>query len=380
MPDRVLNAMHRAAPDIYGGEIVTLTDSVLADLARLAGTAGHAVLYIANGHGAWEAAIANLLLPGDHVLVLVTGRFGLGWAETARRMGIEVELLDYGFRAPADPDRLESRLRNDPERTIRAVFTVQTDTGSSVRNDIRALRAAIDATGHPARLAVDCIASFASEAFHMDDWGVDVALAACQKGLMTPPGLALTFHNAATHAKRVACTSPYWDWGPRVSPELFHQRFAGTPPTHHLYGLREALDMILVEEGRDAVWRRHAIFAAAVWAAVDTWGTSGSLELNIADPAARSHSVTAIRTAPGDGRRLQDWCAAQAGLSLGVGMAAPGEDSADFFRIGHMGHIDPPMLLGTLATIEAGMIALGISHGEGGAAAAATVLARAVAT
>ena len=377
MPDRVLNAMHRAAPDIYSADLIAMTDTVLADLARLAGTAGHAVTYIANGHGAWEAANANLFLPGDHVLVLATGRFGPGWAETARRMGMEVDILDFGFRAPADPDRLEARLREDTDRSIRAVLTVQTDTASSVRNDIPALRAAIDASGHPALFAVDCIASLACEPFRMDEWGVDVALAACQKGLMTPPGLAFTFHNARAHEGRVACTSPYWDWGPRVAPELFYQRFGGTPPTHHLYGLREALDMILHEEGLDAVWHRHEVFAAAVWAAVTCWGAAGDLELNVPDPAARSHAVTTIRTGPGDGKRLQDWCAETAGLSLGIGIVPPGFDSSAFFRIGHMGHLDPPMLLGTLATIEAGLIALGIAHQSGGASAAAAVLARA---
>ena len=130
MPDRVLNAMHRAAPDIYSADLIAMTDTVLADLARLAGTAGHAVTYIANGHGAWEAANANLFLPGDQVLVLATGRFGPGWAETARRMGMEVDILDFGFRDPADPDRLEARLREDTEHNIRAVLTVQTDTAS----------------------------------------------------------------------------------------------------------------------------------------------------------------------------------------------------------------------------------------------------------
>lgn len=377
IPDRVLNAMHRAAPDIYGAELITMTDTVLADLARLAGTIGHAVVYIANGHGAWEAANANLFLPGDRVLVLATGRFGPGWAETARRMGMEVEILDFGFHAQADPDRLEARLHADTGHDIRAVLTVQTDTASSVRNDIPALRAAIDTAGHPALFTVDCIASLACEPFEMDAWGVDVMVAACQKGLMTPPGLAFTFHNARAHAGRVACQSPYWDWGPRVAPELFYQRFGGTPPTHHLYGLREALDMIITEEGLDAVWRRHAIFASAVWAAVEAWGASGDLTLNIPDPAARSHAVTTIRTAPDDGQRLQAWCTQEAGLSLGIGMVPPGFDSSAFFRIGHMGHLDPPMLLGTLATIETGLIALGISHGSGGPRAAAEVLARA---
>ena len=176
---------------------------------------------------------------------------------------------------------------------------MQVDTASSVRNDVAAIRAALDAAGHPALLAVDSIACLACDRFEMDAWGVDVMVAACQKGLMTPPGLAFTFQGARAMAERVRCPSPYWDWGPRTAPEAYYQLFCGTAPTHHLYGLRAALDMILDEEGLEAVWRRHAVFARAVWAAVDAWGAEGALELNIADPGLRSHAVTTIRTAPG---------------------------------------------------------------------------------
>ena len=154
-----------------------------------------------------------------------------------------------------------------------------------------------------------------------------------------------------------------------------YERFCGTAPTHHLYGLRCALDMILVEEGLEAVWTRHAIFARAVWAAVDAWAAEGDLALNIADPALRSHAVTTIRTAAGDGARLRRWCAETAGVTLGIGLSVPGVDPDSVFRIGHMGHLNPPMLLGTLATIEAGLRVLGVRHGPGGAAAAGAVIA-----
>lgn len=219
IPDRVLNAMHRAAPNIYEGELIELTGTVLDDLCRVARTKGSVALYIGNGHAAWEASLANMLAPGQKALVLATGRFGHGWAMTARRMGIEVEVMDFGFRAAADPDRLETRLRADGAREIRAVLATQTDTASSACNDVPGLRAAMDAAGHPGLLAIDCVASLGCDRFEMDAWGVDVMVAACQKGLMTPPGVAFTFQNARALAERVPCLSPYWDWGPRVSPE-----------------------------------------------------------------------------------------------------------------------------------------------------------------
>lgn len=377
IPDRVLNAMHRAAPNIYEGDLIAMTESVLVDLRRVAGTEGKVALYIGNGHAAWEAAVANVLAPGDAALFLVTGRFGLGWANTARQMGVAAEVIDFGFEDTVDVARVAERLAADRAHALKAVFVVQSDTASSVLNDVRAVRAALDDAGHPALLAVDCVASLACDRFEMDAWGVDLIVAACQKGLMTPPGLAMTFHGPKAEAARVRCPSPYWDWEPRTAPAFYYQLFCGTAPTHHLYGLRAALDMILAEEGLEAVWARHATFARAVWAAVEAWGAGGALRLNIAEPALRSHAVTTIRTERGDGTRLRRWSAESAGLTLGIGLDVPGLDPDGVFRIGHMGHLNPPMVLGTLATIEAGLASLGIAHAPGGAAAAAAVVAEA---
>jgi alanine-glyoxylate transaminase / serine-glyoxylate transaminase / serine-pyruvate transaminase len=377
MPDRVLNAMHRAAPNIYEGELIATVETVRADLRRVARTTGEVAIYIGNGHAAWEAAVANLLAPGDLALVLATGRFALGWGETARKAGVETEVLDFGFRSAVDPDRLEARLRKDREGRIRAVLVVQTDTASSVRNDVPAIRAAIDAAGHPALLAVDCIASLGCEPFEMDAWGVDVMVTASQKGLMTPPGLAFTFHGEKAEAARVPARSATWDWEPRIRPQQFYQLFAGTAPTHHIFGLREALTMLLDEEGLEAAWERHAVHAGALWAAVEAWARGGAVELNIAGRGDRSRAVTTIRTAQGAAAALRRWCEAEAGLTLGVGLGGPGADERAIFRIGHMGHVDPPMLLGALATVEAGMKAVGIAHGGGGLSAAATAIAEA---
>lgn len=375
IPDRVLAAMHRPAPNIYEGALIEMTDTVIADLKRVAGTSHKVAVYIGNGHAAWEAAVANILAPGERALVVATGRFGLGWAEMARRMGVVVEVMDFGFRSGIDEGRVAERLRSDRGHEIKAVLAVQVDTASSVRNDVAALRRALDDAGHPALLAIDCIACLACDRFEMDALGVDVMVAACQKGLMTPPGLAFTFHGPRAEREGFRCASQYWDWGPRTEPDHFYQLFCGTAPTHHLYGLRCALDMILEEEGLEAVWARHALFARTVWAAVEAWGEGGALSLNIREPDLRSHAVTTIRTAPGDGTRLRRWCAETAGVTLGIGLSVPGIDTDSVFRIGHMGHLNPPMLLGTLATIEAGLMALDIPRGGGALEAAAREIA-----
>ena len=351
-PDRVLNAMHRIAPNIYEGELIELTARIKRDLQTVAATTGEALIYIANGHGGWEAALSNIVEPGDKLLFLVTGRFALGWSEVAARLGAEVELMDFGTAAAADPQALEDRLRADNAHEIRAVLICQTDTASSVRNDVAAIRQAIDAAGHPALFCVDCIASLACEPFEMDAWGVDVTISGSQKGLMTPPGLAFNHisQKAWEARKRVTRTTAYWDWTMRRDPEIFYMNFFGTAPTSHIFGLGEALDILLREEGLANTYARHEALAKSVWAAVDTWASGGPLTANIDDKSIRSWGMTAIWSGSADADGLRDWCEKEAGLTLGVGLALEANKNIPaqgLFRIGHMGHLSPPMILGT---------------------------------
>ena len=281
MPDAVLRAMHRASPNIYEGELHDLTRSLIPDLQAVAMTKSKVAIYIGNGHAAWEAALANTLSRGDTVLVLATGPFCIGWGEMAAQMGVHVETLDFGVNAPVDPARVRAYLAADTAHRIKAVLAVHVDTSTSVKNDIAALRAAIDAARHPAMLFADCIASLGCDRFEMDAWGVDVMVAGCQKGLMTPAGISFVWFNAKADAARGDCVTRYWDWRPRAAPELFHQYFNGTAPTHHLYGLRAALDIMLAE-GLDNVFARHATLARTIWAAFDCWSADGPLHLNVA--------------------------------------------------------------------------------------------------
>lgn len=380
MPERVLSAMHRAAPNIYEGELIELAETLYPRLLNLGGCDGDAVIYIGNGHAGWEASLTNTLSRGDEVLVLVTGRFGRGWADIAEGLGIKVRLLDFGGSRPADPARLQAELAADTSHAIKAVLAVQTDTASSVQNDIPALSEAIRAARHPALFLVDAIASFGCEPMKMQAWGVDVLVAASQKGLMTPPGLAfnLISPRAWVAVETADLKTPYWSWDRRVNGKVFHMKFCGTPPTHHLYGLHEALSMI-DEEGLDNLWARHRRLAEAVWAAVGCWSDGGEIALNVPERADRSWVVTGVITAAGDAPRIREWCERQAGVTLGIGLrldVVTGGYSDAMFRIGHMGHVNPPMLLGTLASIDAALKALGIAHGEGALSAAAAVIAR----
>jgi len=379
MPDRVLQAMHRPAPNIYTGELVEMTASLVPDLKAIARTRHHVAMYIANGHGAWEAALVNTLSRGDRILILGTGRFCLGWGEMAAAMGVECQIIDFGPRSDVDMDRVVAALEADTEHRIKAVLAVQVDTSTSVKNDFRALRETLDATGHPALLFSDNIACLACDEFHMDDWGVDVMVTGSQKGLMTPPGMGFVFFNDKADRSRETAdlVTPYWDWRPRVTPDEYYRYFNGTAPTHHLYGLRTALDMI-AEEGLENVWARHATLARAIWAAVEIWGQAGPVRPNIADRAKRSHAVTTINFGPGNGQRLREWMTANAGVTLGIplgGVEGPDAQKEDFLRIGHMGHVNAHMVLGVIANLQAGMAALQIPHGPTGLEAAVNVIA-----
>ena len=381
MPDRVLNAMHRGSPNIYEGALHDLTASLWPDLRAVAGTAQNVAAYIGNGHAIWEAANANLFSRGDKALVLATGQFGLGWAGWAKQMGIEVELLDFGKSSAPDFTKVEAALRADKAGKIKAVLTTQVDTASTVRTDVAALRAAMDAAGHPALLAVDCIASLGCDEYRMDEWGVDVTVAASQKGLMTPPGMGFIWFSEKA---RAACATsdlrtPYWAWAPRADATEFWQYWAGTAPTHHLFALREALTMIVHEEGLSHVWARHEALAPTVWAAFEAWGAGNpSIALNVANATDRGRSVTAARFGAPHATRLRKWCEDKAGVTLGIGlgMAAPDDPAYHgFLRVAHMGHVNAHMTLGALAVMDAGLKALDIPHGRGALEAATLVVA-----
>ena len=379
LPDRVLAAMQRGSPNIYGGSLHDMVATLWSDLRAVARTKGHVAIYIGNGHAAWEAANTNMFSQGDKALVLITGNFGTGWANAARGIGIDVTAIDFGKRAAADPARLAQALAEDKAHSIKAVLVTHVDTATSVRNDIAALRAAIDSVGHPALLAVDAIASLGCDQVEMDAWGVDVMIAASQKGLMTPPGLAFVWlsDKALAQGRGADRRTPYWDWTPRVTGSEFWQYFHGTAPTHHLYALREALTMI-AEEGLEAVWARHERLAQAVWAAIEIWGSAGPMAMNVADPACRGRSVTGVRIGAPHGTALRHWCEQKAGVTLGIGLGMVADDDPEwhgFFRMAHMGHVNAHMTLGMLGVVQAGLLALDIPHGKGALEAAARVVA-----
>jgi alanine-glyoxylate transaminase/serine-glyoxylate transaminase/serine-pyruvate transaminase len=375
IPDAVLQAMHRPAIDIYSGDMIELTRTLLEDLPRLFRTSGRVFIYAANGHGGWEAAVSNVLSRGETALVLESGVFAVGWGDMARMMGVKIEVLRGDWRRAVDPAAVAQRLAADPAHEIKAVLVVQIDTASGVVNDIPAIRRAMDAANHPALLMVDCVASLGCMPFEMDAWKVDVAMSGSQKGLMTPPGLAFVAANerALGAHQKADLRTRYWDWTFRMG-EVHYQKYGGTPPQHLLFALRKALDL-LQAEGPERAVRRHALLAEATRQAVARWAEGGAVAFNVVAPAERGNSVTTVLTPGRDPKPLLEYCRHHCGVVVGVGI---GELSGKAFRIAHMGHVNAPMLFGVLGALEMGLAALAIPHGQGGVQAAVDYLGREV--
>jgi alanine-glyoxylate transaminase/serine-glyoxylate transaminase/serine-pyruvate transaminase len=375
IPDRVLRAMDRGTIDFTGARFRSIEAECFAGLKRVFKTEATILAYAASGHGAWEAALVNLFSPGDRALLIETGYFSLNWGLRGEAFGLEVETLANDWRRCADPARLETRLREDREHAIKAVLVVHNETSTGVVHDIAALRRAIDAARHPALFLVDVISSLASIDFRMDEWGVDVVVAGSQKGLMLPTGLAFTGISARALAATAAAKLPrvYWDWR-RLVEGNSQAVWNGTAPVHLFYGLLEALRMI-EEEGLDGVFARHHRLAEATRRAVQVWRQNEGPEIFAVDLRGQSDSVTAVLTPEGwDANRVREICLDKFNVSLGGGL---GPLQGRVFRIGHMGDLNEPMILGALAAVEMALDIVGVPHRKGGVAATMDYLAAA---
>jgi len=373
VPDEVMQAMSNQPMDLSDPRVARIIDSCEAGLKRLLHTNSDVYMYAANGHGVWEAAIANLLAPGQRVLIPGTGHFSESWAIESEALGVKVTRTPWVEGLPIDPAVVEDALRADTRHEIVAVFAVHTDTASGVTSDLAAIRAAIDRAKHPALFVVDVVASLGAAPFAMDSLRANVVIGASQKGLMCPPGVG--FVAADTAALEVAArnTAPrfYWDWTRRKS-ELSYRKFCGTAPQNMLMGLEAALRLIF-HEGLDNVFARHRLLADTVHAAVQCWSTAGTLRFFGTEPATRSVSVTTIATAPGidtDALRAMARERFQVAIAGGLGTL-----TGKAFRIGHMGDTNAATILGCLAGVEAAMTVQGIAYGKGGLDAAIARLA-----
>jgi len=371
VPDRVLRAIDLPTMDHRGPDFAALGKGCLTGMKRVfKSTQGEVVIYPASGTGAWEAALVNTLSAGDRVLMAETGHFATLWQKLAGKLGLEVEFLPGDWRHGADPEAIEKRLRADTDKKIKAVCVVHNETSTGVVSRIGDVRRAIDAAGHPALYMVDTISSLASLDYRHDEWGVDVTVAGSQKGLMLPPGLSFNCISAKALAASKVAKLPrsYWAWDEMISNGR-NGYFPYTPATNLLYGLREALAMLLDEEGLDNVFARHQRHGEATRRAVRAWG----LEILAADPREYSGSLTAVVVPAGhDADRVRKTILEAFDMSLGTGL---GKLAGKVFRIGHLGDFNDLTLMGTLCGVEMGLALAGVPVKKEGVQAAMAYLA-----
>ncbi len=368
IPERILRAMAAPAIDFKGAEFEAIAEECYAGLRQLFKTEGTVLVYASSGHGAWEAALANTLSPGDKVLVVESGYFSLKWGELAQGLGLEAETLAADWRTGADPAALEARLREDRGHAIKAVMLVHNETSTGGVVGVAEARRAIDAAKHPALFLVDVISSLASLDFRMDEWRCDVVVGGSQKGLMMPAGMAFTAASARAMAAAKEARLPriYWDWR-RLLDGKRQVHFNGTGPVHFFYGLREALRM-LGEEGLEEVFARHRRLAEATRRAVRAWQRNDGPEIYAANPRIRSDSVTAILVPEGhDADAVRRLSFERFNVSLGGGL---GPLQGHVFRLAHMGELNEPTLLGAIAAVEMALKLAEVPHGKGGVDAA----------
>lgn len=373
VPERVLRAMAKPTIDHRGPEFQQLGIEVLRGIREIFKTDSPVVIYPSSGNGAWEAALVNTLSPGDRILIPETGHFSALGKKVATRIGLEVEYLPGDWRHPADleaiGDHLCKDLMIDSPRRIKAVAVVHNETSTGCRSDIRAIREILNSIGHPALLIVDTVSSLGVDDYRHDEWGVDVALCASQKGLLLPPGLSFvaTSEKALLASRTAGFPRAYWDWDEmlKMNGDGF---FPYTPSINLLFGLKEALAM-MKEEGLEEIFARHARHGAATRLAVAAWG----LENQCLDPAGFSNGLTAVRTPDGQSANaFRKQVLARFNLSLGNGLSKVNDR---LFRIGHLGDFNDLMLIGTLGGIEMGLEVSGIPHARGGVQAAIDYLA-----
>ena len=369
VPDRVLRALSRPTMDHRGPEFATLAREVLAGAQAIFRTKCPVVIYPGSGTGAWEASLVNTLTQGDRVLMFETGHFAGLWKEMATRLGLQVDFVPGDWRHGVDPAAVYTKLAEDHHHQIKAVAIVHNETSTGVVSRIADIRRQIDAAGHAALLLVDTISSLGSMEYRHDDWGVDVSVGCSQKGLMLPPGLGFNAisDKALAASKSAGMPRAYWDWAPMLRDNQAGF-FPYTPSTNLLYGLREAITMIM-DEGLDRVFARHQRLAQATRAAVKTWG----LEIVCRDPAEYSSVLTAVMMPEGhDADRFRQIVLERFDMSLGTGL---GKLKGKIFRIGHLGDFNDLMLVGTLGGVEMGLALAGVPHTAGGVLTALDSLA-----
>ncbi|GAA0591281.1 aminotransferase class V-fold PLP-dependent enzyme [Craurococcus roseus] len=373
IPDSVLLAVAHSTVDFNDPAFMEVYDACVEGLKRVLKTRQHLFMYTGSGHAAWEASLVNLFSPGDAVLILETGHFSDSWASMARDMGLEVRQVPADWRQGVDMEAARAALAADKDRAIKGVCAVHNETSTGMALPLAEVRAAMDEVGHPALLLADTISSLGSIDFRMDEWGVDAAVGGSQKGLMLPTGMSFTGVSEKAMAAHEKARLPkfYFNWTRMLGRK--QRSFVGTIPIGLFYGLRESLRLIEEEEGLEQVFRRHSRLGEAVRRCVRHWSGNNGPQLFCTNPGRFSDSVTAVLMPEGHNcEAVRGTALNRFNVSLGAGLS---KLDGRVFRVGHLGDLNEPMVLGTLAAVEMSLKLNGVPHAPGGVDAAMAFLA-----
>ncbi|RNJ47678.1 serine--glyoxylate aminotransferase [Mesorhizobium erdmanii] len=366
IPEQVRQAMNLPMEDMRAASFPDLTLPLFEDIKRVfKNETGRVFIYPSSGTGAWEAAMTNVLSPGNRVLMSRFGQFSHLWVDMAERLGLEVDVIDCEWGTGVPLELYAERLKADKAHRIKAVFCTQNETATGVTSDVAGCRAALDDANHPALLFVDGVSSIGSIDFRQEEWGVDCAVSGSQKGFMLPAGLgflsvskkALVASRTATHRR---CFFSFEDMI-RANDAGY---FPYTPATQLLRGLRASLDLI-AEEGLDNIFARHHRLAEGVRKAVDAWG----LKLCAKAPKWHSDTVSAILVPEGiDSADIVKRAYRTYQTSLGGGL---NKVMGKVFRIGHLGWLNEVMVLASLSAAEMALLDCGVRLAPGSGVGAA---------
>jgi alanine-glyoxylate transaminase/serine-glyoxylate transaminase/serine-pyruvate transaminase len=366
MPEAIRNACSMPTIDhrspVFGNILAPCLEGVRTVLKS---RDAHIFIFPSTGTGGWETAITNTLSSGDKILAARNGMFSHRWIDMCQRHGLDVEVVPATWGDGIPTGRYQEILRADRDHRIKAVLATHNETATGVKSDIAAVRRALDAAGHPALLLVDGVSSIASMDFRFDEWGVDIAVAGSQKGFMLPPGLAIVgFSQKAMKAVETAGLPRTFFDIRDMAKSYANNAFPYTPPVGLMNGLRLSISMLL-DEGLENVFARHARIAEGVRAAARAW----DMPLCAVSPDLYSDTVSAIRTPDGfNATEIVTRAGSQYGMAFGVGL---GDVAGKVFRIGHLGSLTDAMMLSGLATVEMVMVDLGLPVRLGSGVAAA---------
>ncbi len=326
-------------------QFIKLMEETMEAAKYLFQTSGQVFAFVSSGTGAMEAAVQNLLSPGDKAIVVVAGKFGERWLEILKAFGINAVEINLEWGEAVSPEMVKEALEKNPD--AKAVFTTHSETSTGTVIDLEGIAKVVKKSD--AVLVTDAVSSLLAEPLKMDEWGVDVVVSGSQKGVMLPPGLGFIAIGSDKAWKLIEeSKSPRYYFDIRAYKKKYPEN-PYTPAVNMIYMLKKAIEMIK-EETIEKVWERHALLGEATRRGVKALG----LELFSKRPG---NVVTAVKVPEGvDGGKITKIMRDKYGVTIAGGQA---HLKGKIIRISHLGYLSPFDTLTAFSALELTLKELG---------------------